>query len=96
LVALIAGDGPHDSFWRSGEKKETSSKYFVNKYCLCQTDFSCHNDKGSVLSYSDVIRLDKTARNQWSSADKLASIRDVFRSIISRLPMEEQFSGVDG
>ena len=78
----------------------------VNKHCLCQTDFSCHNGKGSVLSYSNVIRLeDKNARNQWSSADKLASIRDVFRSIISRFPMEyapndhitaeEQFSGVD-
>jgi hypothetical protein len=52
-----------------------------------------------------VIHLDKTARNPWSSADKLATIRDVFRSIISRFPMEyalnnhitaeEQFSGVD-
>ena len=30
---------------------------------------------------------DKTARNQWSSADKLASIRDVFGCIIIRFPM---------
>jgi hypothetical protein len=48
---------------------------------------------------------DKTARNQWNSADKLASIRDMFRSIISRFPMkyapndnitaDKQFSGVE-
>jgi len=31
---------------------------------------------------------DKTTRNQWRSTDELAPIRDVFKSIISRFPIE--------
>jgi len=67
-------------FWRSEDKKGTSSKSVNNKCCLCQTNFSCNNGKGWVLSN---FRC-HTTRNQQRSTHKLAPIRDVFESTISR------------
>ena len=66
-----------------------------NQYELCGrqippmlTNFSCNNGKGSALSNSLCHSFDdKTTRNQWRSTDKLAPIRNVFESIISRFQM---------
>jgi hypothetical protein len=59
-----------------------------DKCCLHQTNFSCNNGKRLVLQTLRVIRVnDITTRNQWRSTKKLAPIRDVFESIISRFQM---------
>jgi hypothetical protein len=91
--ALRKGKKPAASLW------STNTAY--SKLIVCAT-----MARDRFFHILRVIRLDdKTARNQWSSADKLPSISDVFRSIFSRFPMEyasnhhitaeEQFSGVD-
>ena len=47
--------------------------------------FHATNSKTLVLQILRIIRVnDKPTRNQWRSTEKLAPIRDVFESIISR------------
>jgi hypothetical protein len=50
--------------------------------------FHATNSKTLVLQILRIIHVnDKTTRNQWISTEKLAPIRDVFESIISRFQM---------
>lgn len=106
LVALIAGDVPHDSFWPSKVKKETSSKSLVNKYRLRQTDFSCHNGKRPVVSYYTCHSFRRQDCKESVELSRQISFNQrLFRSVISKFPMEyspndhitadEQFSGAD-
>jgi hypothetical protein len=69
-------------------RKGNSTKSADDKCCLRQTNFSCNNGKRLALQILHVICVnDITTRNQWRSTEKLAPIRDVFESIISRFQM---------
>jgi hypothetical protein len=61
-----------------------------NKLRLCQTDFSCNNGKRSV-SFFQIFRVilfdEKTKRNQRTSTDNVAPIRNVLESKISTFQM---------
>jgi hypothetical protein len=72
-------------FWHSEDKKGIKSKSVENKRCLCQTDFSYNSGKGLVLSNSMCLLFQ--CQNYKKSTDKLAAIRDVFESIISRFQL---------
>jgi len=87
------------------KRKKPAANLWSTNTAYAKLTFRATMARDQFFHILRVIHLDKTARNQWSSADKLASIRDVFISIISRFPMEyasndpitaeEQFSGVD-
>lgn len=88
------------------KRKKQAANLWIPNAAYAKLLFRAKMARDRFFHILRVIRFDdKTARNQWSSADKLASIRDVFRSIISRFPMEyapndhitadEQFSGVE-
>ena len=87
-VDFIAGIVTLDCFWHSEEKEGNSRKSADDKCCLRQTVLSCNNGKRLVLQILCVIHVnDITTRNQWRSTKKLAPIRDVFESIVSRFKM---------
>jgi hypothetical protein len=109
LVALIAGDVFMTVSGVLRKKERNRQKIFGKTNAACvELIFRATMARDRFFDIPRVIRFDdKTARNQWSSGDKLASIRDVFKNIISRFPMEytyipndnitadEQFSRVE-
>jgi hypothetical protein len=87
------------------KRKKPAASLWSTNTAYAKLIFRATVERDRFFHILHAIRLDKTARNQWSLADKLASIRDVFRIIISIFPMEyasndhitaeEQLSGVD-
>jgi hypothetical protein len=89
LVALTAGDVFMTVFDVLRKSKKPAADFWKTNAACVELIFRVTMARDRFFDILRVIRFDeKTARNQWSSGDKLASNRDVFTNIVSRFPME--------